>query len=146
MTVETVALLRQSELDTEDGLSKIKALERAEAYIAELEQENNMLRTSNMPMGSGEPQPADGQPLIVIPSVFRVDNEPQPVKVYRGQDLGPQTRDVVNTKTRHNHTLSVTFATNCVYEIEFIEGRAKVPTQIADYIQQENPGNCMRTV
>lgn len=118
------------------------ALTDAAKYIEELEQ---MLSTSNMPGGSETP-------LIISPTkeqVAEVTGIPQPPKqpnVYRGSELGEQTRNVVDVRDPRPHKLkNITLYDGNVYEVEFINGRAKVPQHVADYIQKENPGNSMRT-
>lgn len=117
------------------------ALTDAAKYIEELEQ---MISTTNMPGAEG--------PLIVTPTqvqVAEVTGIPQPPKqpnVYRGTELGEQTRNVVDVRDPRPHKLkNITLYDGNVYEVEFVNGRAKVPQHVADYIQRENPGNSMRT-
>lgn len=117
------------------------ALDDAAKYIEELEQ---MISTTNMPGAEG--------PLIVAPTkeqvaeVTGIPQSPRQPNVYRGAELGEQTRNVVDVRDPRPHKLkNITLYDGNVYEVEFINGRAKVPQHVADYIQRENPGNSMRT-
>lgn len=103
--------------------------------------EEPMLSTANMPGGTEEEKP-----LVILPSASTQSPIPAD-KVYSGADLGAQTRDVIDTRNSAPRKICrVTIENGVVYEIEFLNGRAKVPQTIADYIQRENPGGMMRVV
>ena len=95
------------------------------------------ITTSNMPN-------AEGDSLIVMPPSNAPKDAP-PTRTYQGKELGKCVHRVTSRKAvpaRAEFTL--TFDISKVYRLVLLNGEAKVPDVIANFIREKNPGNALR--
>jgi hypothetical protein len=132
-----------------------KVVERAQLELSQASMERAAQLRAAQLKPNDAPEPAmlttetmPGSIIIEPPPPPRsVEPQPPTVAQFEGSQIGQQVRDVELTRGYAPVVkLAITFEPQANYIIEFVDGRARVPQRIADYIQRENPGNCMRVV
>lgn len=80
----------------------------------------------------------EGEPLIIpVRAPKIITGTYKKPTVYRGSEIGDQTRRVANPKRMgQNFSVSITIAHDTVYQADFVSGVAMVPQRVADYIAE----------